>query len=233
VSGFVTRSATGGGVLFAVNVTMTLQPHLFGWQMRRGRAGVVRNGGVWWFVFALPCAFNVRERHLTPAVPPAEPYAGMRELARRCRAAPLPHIVMFLAAYWSTSTREHVIKMAVDYGLSLGFDSSNSCGAAADAVRGVPARLPSAGWAGVSAAPGIFLALSVYVAAPATHTSSSACRILRAGGGRRSRAGRIQSLSRSYFGGWCGGKSSEFFGFYNMMVSRCRPGPCSRASSRT
>ena len=29
--------------------------------------------------------------------------------------------------------------------------------------------------------------------------------------------GGVQSLSRSYYGGWCQGKSSEFFGFYNMM----------------
>ena len=226
VSGFgYALGYLGGGVLFAVNVTMTLQPHLFG---LANAAEAVRVSfvmvGVWWFVFALPCAFNVRERHLTPAVPPAEAVRlGLRELAQTVRELRhYRHIVMFLAAYWLYIDGVNtVIKMAVDYGLSLGFDSSNLVAALLlTQFVAFPAAL-AFGWLGRRIGPrrGIFLALSVYVAATCYAYFIERVQdffVLAVVVGLVQ--GGIQSLSRSYFGRLVPeGKSSEFFGFYNMM----------------
>jgi len=64
VSGFgYALGYLGGGLLFAVNVFMTLKPALFG-LADAGQA--VRMSfvmtGIWWFVFALPCVFFVKEK---------------------------------------------------------------------------------------------------------------------------------------------------------------------------
>jgi len=129
--------------------------------------------------------------------------------------------VLFLAAYWLYIDGVNtVIKMAVDYGLSLGFDSSNLvAGAAATQFVAFRRRSRSAGSAGASGRAGAFSSRSA-------STWRDHLRLFH----RRVRdffvlavvvglvQGGIQSLSRSYFGRLVPeGKSSEFFGFYNMM----------------
>src|SRR5512147_741216 len=58
----------GGGLLFAVNVFMTLKPQLFG---LADAAEAVRwsfvSVGAWWFVFALPLAMFVHEKGTPPS----------------------------------------------------------------------------------------------------------------------------------------------------------------------
>jgi UMF1 family MFS transporter len=227
VSGFgYSLGYLGGGLLFAVNVMMTLQPQWFGLAdatdaVRWSFASV----GVWWLLFTLPCAIYVREkRDARPAVPMAaavrQGFAELRGTLREIsRYRPL---IWFLAAYiLYIDGVNTIIKMAVDYGLSLGFDQSDLIKALLlTQFVGFPAAL-AFGWLGskIGARRGIFIALAVYLAATcyayflddARDFYLLACVVGLVQGG-------IQSLSRSYYGRLVPeGKSSEFFGFYNMM----------------
>ena len=215
----------GGGLLFALNVLMTMRPQMFGLvdASEAVRVSFVMVAA-WWFLFALPCAFVVRERKSAPSVPPSEAVRqGLRQLAGTLRELRrYRHVVLFLAAYWLYIDGVNtVIKMAVDYGLSLGFDSSNLVAALLlTQFVAFPAAL-AFGWLGRRIGPrrGIFLALSVYVGATIYAYFIDGVRdffVLAVVVGLVQ--GGIQSLSRSYFGRLVPeGKSSEFFGFYNMM----------------
>ena len=227
VSGFgYSLGYLGGGLLFAVNVTMTLQPQWFGLAdateaVRWSFASV----GVWWILFTLPCAVYVQEtRDLRARVPMAtavrqgfaELLGTLREISR------YRPLLWFLAAYiLYIDGVNTIIKMAVDYGLSLGFDQSDLIKALLlTQFVGFPAAL-AFGWLGarIGARRGIFIALAVYLGATcyayflddARDFYVLACVVGLVQGG-------IQSLSRSYYGRLVpDGKSSEFFGFYNMM----------------
>jgi UMF1 family MFS transporter len=227
VSGFgYALGYLGGGLLFAVNVLMTLKPGLFGLADASAavRASFVMTG-VWWLVFALPCVLFVEEKSSArPVVGVVEAARlGFRELAttlgeiRRYRP-----VLWFLAAYWLYIDGVNtVIKMAVDYGLSLGFDSSDLVAAL---LLTQFVAFPSAlafGWIGQKLGPrrGIFIALTVYAGATCYayfiesardfYTLAVVIGLVQGG---------VQSLSRSYYGRLVPeGKSSEFFGFYNMM----------------
>ncbi len=215
----------GGGLLFAVNVAMTLQPELFG---LASAAEAVRLSFVtvalWWIVFALPVFLFVREAK--PAAPLgllAAAGAAFGELkstivhVRRYRP-----LLWFLLAYWLYIDGVNtVIKMAVDYGLSLGFPQESLIVALLlTQFVAFPAAL-AFGWLGsrIGAVNGIFIAIAVYVAATigaygmqtSAHFYALAVAIGLVQGG-------IQSLSRSYFGCLVPvEKRGEFFGFYNMV----------------
>jgi UMF1 family MFS transporter len=216
----------GGGLLFAVNVMMTLHPQWFGLAnateaVRWSFASV----GVWWMLFTVPCAVFVHElRDPRARVPMAtavrQGFGELRgTLHEISRYRPL---LWFLGAYiLYIDGVNTIIKMAVDYGLSLGFDQSDLIKALLlTQFVGFPAAL-GFGWLGrkIGARRGIFIALSVYLAATcyayflreARDFYVLACMVGLVQGG-------IQSLSRSYYGRLVPeGKSSEFFGFYNMM----------------
>ena len=79
--------------------------------------------GVWWVVFTVPVALFVKEARPAEALPfGAAIGAGMRELAgtlRHLRGDKT--LIWFLLAYWFYIDGVNtIIKMAVDYGLSLG-----------------------------------------------------------------------------------------------------------------
>ena len=226
VSGFgYALGYLGGGLLFAVNVLMTLKPQWFG---LADAAAAVRASfvtvGVWWLLFALPCVLLVKERRSAGTLRPAEAVReGLRELRgtlieiRRYRP-----VLWFLAAYFLYIDGVNtVIKMAVDYGLSLGFGPADLMKALLlTQFVGFPAAL-AFGWLGrrIGARRGIFLALSVYAGVTCYAYFIQSARdfyVLAVAVGLVQ--GGIQSLSRSYFGRLVPeGKSSEFFGFYNMM----------------
>jgi UMF1 family MFS transporter len=111
--------------------------------------------------------------------------------------------------------------MAVDYGLSLGFDSSNLLVAVVLMLGGACPAALAFGWLGQRIGPrnGIFVGLAVYAAATGYAYFLDDVRdfyLLAVVIGLVQ--GGVQSLSRSYFGRLVpAGKSSEFFGFYNMM----------------
>jgi MFS transporter, UMF1 family len=216
----------GGGLLFALNVLMTLQPQRFG---LADATQAVRwsflSVGVWWLLFSLPCALLVREKRDARARVPVgqavrQAFAELRHtFGEVSRYRPL---LWFLAAYiLYIDGVNTVIKMAVDYGLSLGFDQSYLVKALLlTQFVAFPAAL-AFGWLGgkIGARAGIFIGLVVYVAATcyayfmddARDFYSLAVVVGLVQGG-------VQSLSRSYYGSLVPPeKSSEFFGFYNMM----------------
>jgi len=215
----------GGGLLFAVNVLMTLKPQWFGLP---DAAAAVRASfvtvGVWWLLFALPCVLLVKERASASSVGPAEAvrrgFGELREtLSALRRYRP---VLWFLAAYFLYIDGVNtVIKMAVDYGLSLGFGPADLMKALLlTQFVAFPAAL-AFGWLGrsIGARRGIFLALLVYAGVTCYAYFIESARdfyVLAVAVGLVQ--GGIQSLSRSYFGRLVPeGKSSEFFGFYNMM----------------
>jgi len=117
----------GGGLLFAFCVLMTQQPQ---WFHLADSASAVRLSFVlvalWWALFTLPLLFYVGETgnsHLaTEAIIKS---AAARVLQTLRELKHLRQVVIFLAAYWlyidGVGT---VIRMAIDYGISIGFSSS-------------------------------------------------------------------------------------------------------------
>ncbi len=215
----------GGGLLFLLNVVMTLRPHLFG---LADAAQAVRvsffSVALWWGLFTVPLLLFVRERQpATPLRPLAALRAGWRELwqtVSHLRA--YRTLTLFLVSYWLYIDGVNtVIKMAVDYGLSLGFDSKSLIVALLlTQFVAFPAAL-AFGWIGKRFGPrsGILLSIGVYLGVTiggyylqtVTQFYAMAIVIGLVQGG-------IQSLSRSYFARLVPPqKSGEFFGFFNMM----------------
>jgi UMF1 family MFS transporter len=215
----------GGGVLFTVNAFMVSSPQSFGFA-DAGEA--VRASfltvAAWWILFALPAVLFVREAHAqAPLRPAAAIRAGWRELR-----GTLAHVrgdrtlLWFLLAYWFYIDGVNTtIKMAVDYGLSLGFDQA----ALIQALLlvqfvGFPAAL-FFGWLGkrLGARTGIFIALAVYAGATLyAYYLDSEIEFFGLAAVIGCVQGGIQSLSRSLYGRLIpAGKAGEFFGFYNMM----------------
>jgi len=215
----------GGGLLFLLNVLMTTSP---GWFGLRDASEAVRlaflSVALWWAVSSLPLIFWVREQETLDVQPAMQAVrAGLRQLAgtmRQIRA--LRPVLVFLLAYWLYIDGVHtIIKLAVDYGIKLGFES-------ADLVKALlltqfvafPAAL-AFGWLGerIGARRGIFLALAIYMAvtvwasriSQAWEFYAMACAIGLVQGG-------VQSLSRSLYARLIPpDKAGEFFGFYNML----------------
>jgi UMF1 family MFS transporter len=215
----------GGGLLFAVNVLMTLRPGLFGLASagEAVRLSFLSVAG-WWLLFSVPLVAFVRERRPASVLGiAAAARAGWRGLGRTIvHLRAYKPLVWFLLAYWLYIDGVNtVIKMAVDYGLSLGFPQESLIVALLlTQFVAFPAAL-AFGLLGsrIGATNGIFLTLAVYAGATigAYHLSTVrefyalAVTIGMVQGG-------VQSLSRSYFGSLVpAGQQGEFFGFYNMM----------------
>jgi UMF1 family MFS transporter len=229
VSGFgYALGYLGGGLLFAANVVMTQKPEWFGLV---DAAAAVRwsfvTVGAWWLLFSLPCLLWVRERPFGVAAHKVSWLRATREglLELRHTVAEIRRyrpLVWFLAAYiLYIDGVNTVIKMAVDYGLSLGFDQSHLIKALLlTQFVAFPAAL-GFGWLGgrIGARNGIFLALAVYLAATCyAYFLDDAGDFYLLAFVVGLVQGGIQSLSRSYYGRLVPrDKSSEFFGFYNMM----------------
>ena len=126
---------------------------------------------VWWLLFTLPCLLWVRERKpratARRCARPRGP-AGASCARRSREMRKLPAAVWFLLAYWLYIDGVNtIIKMAVDYGLSLGFPQQSLIAALLiTQFVGFPAAL-AFGWLGerIGARNGIFIAIAVYAAA--------------------------------------------------------------------
>lgn len=215
----------GGGLLFAVNVAMTLKPALFG---LADAAVAVRisflSVAVWWAVFSIPLFLFVKERAPAQAVPLGRAIRTgllqLRDTVRQVRQ--LRTLLLFLAAYWFYIDGVNtVIKMAVDYGLSLGFEASSLITALLLVqFIGFPAAVLF-GWLGdrIGTKTGIYIGLLVYMGVtvgayfletePQFFAMAVAIGLVQGG---------IQSLSRSFYARLVPpDKSAEFFGFYGML----------------
>jgi UMF1 family MFS transporter len=116
----------GGGLLFAINVLMVLHPDWFGLADKTEAVRVAFvTVAVWWALFSLPLLLFVHERPRPAAVART---AGLwvsvgRELLVSWRLIrSLPVALTFLLAYWFyIDGVDTIVRMAVDYGLSIGF----------------------------------------------------------------------------------------------------------------
>ncbi|MCW8827131.1 MAG: MFS transporter, partial [Gammaproteobacteria bacterium] len=120
----------GGGLLFAVTVGMTLKPELFG---LADSAAAVKMAfylvAIWWAIFTLPLLMWVvegdgHEDHPSTLRLFIDAFAELRHTFAEIRQHRV--IWLFLIAYWCyIDGVDTVIRMAVDYGLALGFESDS------------------------------------------------------------------------------------------------------------
>ncbi|HEX7048304.1 MAG TPA: MFS transporter [Gammaproteobacteria bacterium] len=214
----------GGGVLFAINVWMTLDPLRFG---LADSAEAVRISflmvAAWWALFCIPLFLFVHERKPLRAKGGNVVVEGWRQFIATFREIrQLRPIFLFLLAYWFYIDGVNtIIKMAVDYGLSLGFETSSLITALLLVqFIGFPAAIVF-GWLGGKwgTKRGIYFALAVYgmvtLWAYFLETETQFYLMAVAIGLVQ---GGIQSLSRSFYARMIPpGKSAEFFGFYGMI----------------
>jgi UMF1 family MFS transporter len=215
----------GGGALFLVNVLMVTKPAMFG--IADAGEGVrlsFLTVGVWWVVFTLPVLFWVKEGNTANALPFAAAIrAGFAELGGTISHLRGDKTLMwFLLGYWFYIDGVNtIIKMAVDYGLSLGLNQSALITALLiTQFVGFPAAL-AFGWLGKKIGPrtGIFIGIAVYVGAACyAYFLDSEIEFYALAIVIGLVQGGVQSLSRSLFGRLVPpGKAGEFFGFYNLM----------------
>jgi len=215
----------GGGLLLALNVAMTLKPGLFGLadSVQAIRAAFV-SVALWWGLFALLTFIWVPSDAGTGHAPLSRQLAaGLRKVkATLGKIRQLRTLFTFLLAYWCyIDGVDTIIRMAVDFGMSIGFETNDLIIALLiTQFVGFPAAilygLLGRRW-GVKRA--IYLALAVYMAVtvwgafmrrPVEFYVLAAVIGLVQGG--------IQALSRSYYARLIPPDScAEFFGFYNML----------------
>lgn len=214
----------GGGVLFALNVWMTLRPETFGFA---DAAAAVRFSfltvGIWWAVFSLPLAFLVKEPATAGVRDVGLVRAGVAQLAVTFREIRhLKTIALFLAAYWLyIDGVDTIVRMAVDYGISIGFEANDLIVALlVTQFVGFPAAI-AFGYLGskIGAKRGILIAIAVYLVLTiwaAFITERYEFYIMAVVIGLVQ--GGVQALSRSFYARIIPpDKSAEYFGFYNML----------------
>lgn len=215
----------GGGLLFAGNVWMTLSPATFG---LADAAAAVRvsflSVAIWWAIFTLPLLAFVRERRSVARLSTfAALSAGLRELCgtighiRRYRT-----LMIFLAAYWLYIDGVNtVIKMAIDYGMSIGLEAKSLITALLiTQFVAFPAAL-GFGWLGKrwGTRNALLSAIAVYLLTTIwAYWLDSVAEFYAMAVVIGLVQGGVQSLSRSYYGRLVPpDKSGEFFGFFNLI----------------
>jgi UMF1 family MFS transporter len=215
----------GGGVLLGLNVLMTLKPQWFG---LADAALAVRLSFVlvalWWLVFSLPLMVLVPEPENHPhGVTPRVFGIGFRRIGNTLhKIRRMRHVWLFLVAYWLyIDGVDTIVRMAVDYGLSLGFEQKSLILALLiTQFTGFPAALLF-GRIGSRFGPraGIFLALLIYTVVTLRGAlMDSAEDFYQLAFAIGLAQGGIQALSRSFYARMIPeGHTAEFFGFYNML----------------
>jgi UMF1 family MFS transporter len=215
----------GGGLLFLVNVFMYLKPEIFG--IPDGATAIklsFLSVAVWWAVFTIPLLLFVPEPKNYENIDFNNAIRmGWVQLVQTFKEIRNMKVVgTFLLAYWFyIDGVDTIIRMAVDYGMSLNFPGESLI-IALLIVQFV--AFPSAliyGWLAskIGAKTGImigitaysFITLLGYFMTEAWHFYVLAILIGLFMGG-------IQALSRSLYTRIIPpDKSAEFFGFYNML----------------
>lgn len=215
----------GGGLLFGFSVLMTVTPGTFGLE---DASQAVRVSfllvAVWWAIFSIPLFLKVHERQ--PAHRPGSGsvvVAGLgqvRDTFRKIRK--LRMVFMFLFAYWLyIDGVDTVIRMAVDYGMSLGFSSTDLLTALLiTQFVGFPSAV-AFGKIGerIGAKAGITIGIGVYVGVTVWgFLMKSVFEFYMLAVVIGLVQGGVQSLSRSLYARIIPREQSgEFFGFYNLL----------------
>ena len=215
----------GGGLLFLVNVLMTLMPQKFGLP---DAAAAVRYSfisvALWWGGFALLTIFWVPEKKdetsMTDLSPVVEGFRQLMGTFKKIRH--LKTVMLFLVAYWFyIDGVDTIIRMAVDYGMSLGFASNDLILALLiTQFVGFPSAIVfgklGQKW---SVRKSIYLAIAIYIGVTiwgTMMTQKHEFYILAIVIGLVQ--GGIQALSRSWYARMIPeNRAAEFYGFYNML----------------
>jgi UMF1 family MFS transporter len=216
----------GGGLLFLLNVSMTLAPERFGLP---DAAAAVRFAFItvaaWWGGFTVLTIIWVSEKDRRPSevgVRGAVVQGLQQIMATFKQSRRMKNIFLFLLAYWFyIDGVDTIIRMAVDYGLSLGFESADLILALLMVqFIGFPAAL-GFGMLGktIGVRRAIFLAIGLYLLITGWSTVLTSKReffVLAAMIGLVQ--GGIQALSRSFYARLIpDNRTAEYFGFYNML----------------
>ena len=215
----------GGGILFAFDVYMTLNPTEFGFE---NSAEAVKFSfltvSVWWFIFSLPLFFNVPEIKSSKKVKTSQAISnGFKQLKTTFNnIRKLRMVLLFLCAYWLyIDGVDTIVRMAVDYGMSLGFDSGDLITALLiTQFVGFPAAIGFGYLAHyIGTKRGILLGIAVYLFVTVWATQIqvvSEFYVLAIIIGLVQ--GGVQALSRSFYARIIPeNRAAEFFGFYNML----------------
>lgn len=215
----------GGGLLLAFDVAMYMMPEVFGFaNASQAIQASFISVALWWALFSLPLVFFVKEKRLAGGVSIiATAGLGIRQLISTFhQIRKLKVVMLFLVAYWLyIDGVDTIVRMAVDYGLSIGFDTGNLITAILiTQFVGFPAAI-AFGLIGqrIGAKHGILIAIAVYIAVTiwafwmdkVMEFYGLAIVVGLVQGG-------VQALSRSFYARIIpANKSAEFFGFYNML----------------
>ena len=216
----------GGGLLFGLNVFMTLKPSFFGLPNTETavRLSFV-SVSLWWILFTLPLLRWVPESR--PQYQSKKGWKSAADGLKQLRSTfheirRLRVVFLFLIAYWLyIDGVDTIVRMAVDYGMSLGFDSNSLIVALLiTQFVGFPSAL-AFGWIGgrIGTKKSILIGLSVYVVVTVWATfMNSIIEFYGLAVVIGLVQGGVQSLSRSLYSRIIPpGQAAEFFGFYNML----------------
>lgn len=215
----------GGGILFVINTMMVLRPELFGLaDMSEAVRWSFLSVALWWFVFSLPLYFSAKDQDAENKEPL---WYFLKHSIRQVNStvkkiiAHKPILVFLLGYFFYIEGVNTTVKMAVDYGLSIGLET-NDLLLALIIVQFV--AFPFAiffGWLGtkIGAKHVILIGLSVYASAALLGmklTTATEFYFMAAAIG--SVQGGVQALSRSHFAAMIPkNQSGEYFGFFNML----------------
>ena len=214
----------GGGILFAFNIVMVTWPQWFGLADASEAVKVsFVTVALWWTLFSVPIFLFVNEEPRSSSVQVSALSAAYTNVILTLKQIMrLKTTFLFLVAYWFyIDGVDTIIRMAVDFGLSVGLDSNGLLAALLlTQFVGFPAALVF-GKLGERKGPkfGISLCLGVYVLIVLWAWQLSEqweFYLLAVAVGLVQ--GGIQSLSRSLYSRLVPvQQKAEFFGFYNML----------------
>jgi len=216
----------GGGLLFLVTVFMTLLPEKFGLS---DAETAVRYAFIlvasWWGLFTIFTILWVQEEQTAITSPRGVSFIadGLRQLIGTFKKIRhLRTVLLFLVAYWFyIDGVDTIIRMAVDYGMSIGFSSNDLIVALLiTQFVGFPSALVfgklGQRW---SVRKSIFIAIGIYIFITiwgTIITTQQDFYILAIIVGLVQ--GGIQALSRSYYSRLIPkNQAAEYYGFYNML----------------
>lgn len=213
----------GGGILFALNVWMVQEYSFFGFADKAEAIKVsFISVALWWSIFSIPLLLFVQEPQTKnpQTIALKEGYARVKKTFLKIKN--LKHISLFLLAYWLyIDGVDTIIRMAVDYAMALGFDSSSLIMALLLVqFVGFPATIFFTKLTlFMDTKKSIYLAIGVYLVITLWASMMQdvyefyvlAFLIALVQGG-------IQALSRSYYARMVPKEyAAEFFGFYNLI----------------
>ena len=211
----------GGGLLFTFNIFMYQKPELFGLQNSTEAIKVsFVLVALWWAIFSLPILLFVKEPLSEKKGSIKDGYVQLIATFKKIRQ--YKSIVLFLFAYWFyIDGVDTIIRMAVDYGLAIGFEAGDLI-LALLLVQfvGVPSTIIVSKIANVwdtkktiLASIGIYFIIISWAAMMQSKNEFYAIAVLIG-----LVQGGIQALSRSFYSRIIPVQySAEFFGFYNMI----------------